>query len=525
MRPLLLAARLLLVAFIAAVCLGHAVSGGFSHDENQFVAAGQLLADHGLLPYLDYPYTHAPYVAAVYGLSAALSDYDFLAARLFNAAAWFASVLVILLAFRSARQRLTGWLALLWEFTIAYLLLQNSILDHVFGNALNHSFATAFSLLALTITVGFRPADGQSRWRPFAAGAFLVVAALVRLNYASLIPILALVFVLNDLTGSRLRRPSNIAAFGGGILLGALPALALFITAPAGAIYANVVYTRLNPVYYSELLYRVNMTLVQKLLDFATYLLHTPVDLIAYLVTVYILVRAVIGFARTRAPAALDILAVSASAITLAATAFAPTPTQPQYFLAPIPFLYLGVLLAGAQLSPSGRLALPLLAVGLLFLLQSTPAAGNPLEGLRILAKPSEWVPVREHDYTSQLRRYVAGGRILTLMPMLPLEAKYAVYSFTATGPFSWRTSLLLTAARRETYGVTSPAELPALLQRSPPAAILTGFESTNAGFSRNDDGGLETPFIDYAQQNGFRPIPLPSSFLEQNITLWVPPP
>jgi hypothetical protein len=53
----------------------------------------------------------------------------------------------------------------------------------------------------------------------------------------------------------------------------------------------------------------------------------------------------------------------------------------------------------------------------------------------------------------------------------------------------------------------------------------LTGFESTNAGFARNDLGGLETPFLDYARANGFRGIPLPAPFLEQSITLWIRPP
>jgi len=104
---------------------------------------------------------------------------------------------------------------------------------------------------------------------------------------------------------------------------------------------------------------------------------------------------------------------------------------------------------------------------------------------------------------------------------MYPLEAGLDAYPFTATGPFSWRTSLLLTKERRAQYGVTSPEELPALLKRAPPVEILTGFESTNAGFEFGDLGGLETPFTEYAQAEGFRSATLPAPFLDQTITLW----
>jgi len=107
---------------------------------------------------------------------------------------------------------------------------------------------------------------------------------------------------------------------------------------------------------------------------------------------------------------------------------------------------------------------------------------------------------------------------------MVPLEAGYDAYPFTATGPFSWRTSLLLTAQRRAQYGVTSPNELPQLLAVTPPVAILTGFEAPNAGFERQDLGGLETPLVDYALQHGYRRMQLTPSFLEHPLILWVRP-
>jgi hypothetical protein len=82
----------------------------------------------------------------------------------------------------------------------------------------------------------------------------------------------------------------------------------------------------------------------------------------------------------------------------------------------------------------------------------------------------------------------------------------------------------LLTAQRRAQYGVTSPAELPAVLAAVPPAAILTGFEAPNAGFERQDLGGLETPLTSYAVQHAYRRIQLTPRFLEHPLILWVRP-
>ena len=72
---------------------------------------------------------------------------------------------------------------------------------------------------------------------------------------------------------------------------------------------------------------------------------------------------------------------------------------------------------------------------------------------------------------------------------------------------FSWRTSLLLTAERRADYKVVSPEELRALLEAQPPEAVLVGFEEPNPGFERNDMGGLERPFSEFAIQNGYAAI------------------
>lgn len=515
------AAESLLYLLVLAFFISKAAVANFSHDENQFIAPGQLLVDHGLLPYVNYPYTHMPYATIFYGLTAAVTDYDFLAGRLLNAIAWFLCALVLVKAFGQPGSTRVNSPPLVWDFVVVCIFAFNGILGHIVGNALNHSLASLFSLLALAFFVrGIVTSTGTARLA-FGAGALASMACWTRLNYAVLVPVLGLCYLLPTLRSRQSRRFRPLIAYGAGVVTAAIPALALFIAAPRAALYGNYVYIRLNTLYYAELLNRVNMQLGQKLMDFLTYLLASPVDLALYVLMLFLLIRSLLRYIRSASSDALSDLALAGSALALALTAFAPTPTQPQYFLAPIPLLCVCLLAFGRQLYQRSRLLLGVLAALGLVATFAAPDMRTSFASIPALAHPSRWVPLQAHQFANRLRGYVPAGRVLTLLPMFPLEAGYDVYPFAATGPFSWRTSLLLTAQRRLAYGVTSPAELAAVLEERPPQAVLTGFESTNPGFEFQDLGGLERPLTDYAQSHGFSSIPLAAPFLEQDITLW----
>src|SRR3990172_8997868 len=74
-----------------------AMQRGYNRDENQFVASGELLAEHALLPYRDYPYFHMPNLVFVYALVDKVSDYSLLAARAVFVVFSMASLVLIFL--------------------------------------------------------------------------------------------------------------------------------------------------------------------------------------------------------------------------------------------------------------------------------------------------------------------------------------------------------------------------------------------------------------------------------------------
>jgi hypothetical protein len=525
MKSFRLIARILFYILNLFIYLSRAVHWGFSHDENQFIAAGQLLADHGLLPYINYPYTHMPYGAFFYAITAIVSPYDYLAGRILNAAAWLACSLLIVYIFRLFWQTKPALTLLAWEFLIVFIFLEHPSMLLIAGEALNHSLSSAFSLLALWLFIKITLQRDGSHWSAFWCGIFISIAALIRFNYASLIVILIFLFFIYK----RLVDPPQIMrsflSFIAGLGIAAFPALVLILRAPNSFFYGNFVYTRLNTIYYQELLFKTNMELGSKVTGFLSHLTTSPIDLILYLLLLFVGITSLIQIFKNRSIYEINKLAITGFAFTLFLTAFTPTPTQQQYYFAPLPFLLIVLAVIGYDLHQRNKVFFYIAILGSLVALNPGLKFTNPLSELAYLPHPSQWTPLQVHDFADEIKIYVPKGRILTLIPMIPLEAGDESYPFTTTGPFSWRTSFLLSSERRAHYGVISPAELPTLLDDAPPSAILTGFESPYDGFKRSDPGGLETPLIDYAKENGYKPIILSASFIGRPITIWVKSP
>ena len=529
-RALKAAVQVVFYAGIVALLASRIVSAGISHDENQFIAPGQLLAYDGLLPYVDYPYTHMPYSIALYALSAAASNYDFLAGRLANGVLWLGCILLmvkvarLLSAESEPAERAVSWARLVWEGSLVYIFVNHGPALFILRAALNHSLATFFSLLALWLFIRGLTKPGLPNSAVLWSGACIAAAALTRFNFASLFLVLLVCWLIHAVWLGASHPGRILLTYAGGALAASLPALALAALAPRQFYYGNLVYIRLNTIYYQEQLHKQGMTLASKLSLFWGSISPRPLDLLLYSVLILASAWGLWRAIRKRSINGLAALAAAGMAGALWLSAFAPTPSLAHYFSAPLPFLF--VLLMGFGI-PIGRAtqtvrALGTIGVWIAALVSITPR--TPAAALAVLGSSAGWPPIQLHEFALGLRQHVPAGRILTLQPMVPLEAGYDVYPFTATGPFSWRTSPLLTAERRIEYEVTSPEELEAVLQDSPPNGILIDFEAPNAGFGRQDVGGLERPFSEYARLHGYEAVHLSLAYWSRGLTLWIRP-
>lgn len=507
--------------FIFALLFSRAMNYGLSHDEYQFVASGQLFESKLLLPYVDYPFLHMPYMAFANAPVLKLTEYDLLAARGFSAlCATLSAVLIFYLAdkllshWRQPYRSLTGAFAVL-------LFVTNPIFRGADGLALNHSLPALLSLAAFMLYYA-----GARKSRPelffFLSGLMVGLAAGTRLSYAVLLgPFLGAVFLFpfDQALSSRLR---GVFSFSAGVFLALLPAFFLFILAPQEFYYGNYVYFRLNTIYRELLQHEIAMTTAGKLGYFYEVVLKSPINLAIYTGVLIFSLAAAVKVWMTKEQRFFELALVGVLSLFLLLSAFAPTPSWSQYFFAPLPFLVTG-LLYGLSVFSHNR---PYLSGIFLTLLVGITLTNGTLPGilrdLSSLNRPENWQPVHVHRFASQLSSLVGQGKVLTLAPIIPLEAGMNTYEMFAVGPFSWRTAYILSEQKRREYGVIAHTELEEFLKDQPPEAILVGFEGYNSGFTRLDKEGVESPFRQYAMQNGYQPLEMPAEFTELEILLWV---
>jgi hypothetical protein len=197
---------------------------------------------------------------------------------------------------------------------------------------------------------------------------------------------------------------------------------------------------------------------------------------------------------------------------------FAPSRYQYQHYYLFAPLLVLGTLLgathdrgsAAADRRARGWLLALAIASVLSLTVRSWRADGvGAFDWIGRIGRPAEWFPAKSRAIGSSIRAHVPTGKVLTLAPTAVLEGGLKIYPEFATGPFAWRSAKFAAPDRRERLKLIAPSDLEALLDRDPPAAILTGVE----------DEALEKPLVAYAQAHGFQ-----GRKLAKRRVLWLPP-
>ena len=115
----------------------------------------------------------------------------------------------------------------------------------------------------------------------------------------------------------------------------------------------------------------------------------------------------------------------------------------------------------------------------------------------------ARWTGFQVHRDALDMAKLANGGgqraSIATLSPVYALEGKLKVYPALAMGPFVYRASAWIPAGERVHYThLTSPATVEAMLESTPPAAILTGQE-----------GALDAPLSAFAVAHGYVAHPI----------------
>jgi 4-amino-4-deoxy-L-arabinose transferase-like glycosyltransferase len=463
-----------LAAIVFLLLFGRAMHRPLDLDEHQFVAPPLLLAHHGLIPYRDFPYFHMPNLVGIYAALALMSPWPLLAARTLSVLCGTATVLLLFA---------TGWRLLpgappraRWLVTggIASVYMTSRLFTYTNGWAWNHDTAVLCTLGAFLLhTRGLR----QGRpWYFTAAGLLLGMATGIRLSFALAVVPFALSLLLADAPAlARRQRWLGLAGAILGALVALSPAIVLLAGNPDHFVFGNLGYAALSTQFYRASRHPSAMTLPGKLVYLPQTFLSDPGNALLLVLPAYALGWRFWRARGWRSPYRNELLLLLGLLPPLGIGALGPTPTQYQYYYMLLPFLALAILYtiaADAEDRRTLRRWVRVVACGAVL------AAGIGLPRwywpVVYLPRPHLWTPLRVHAAGEWLKATAPqGARVLTIDPLIPLEAGMAVYPDYAVGRFVLLVGPFTTAEQRQRYRLTWGDRLYHRLTEEPPDVIF----------------------------------------------------
>jgi 4-amino-4-deoxy-L-arabinose transferase-like glycosyltransferase len=442
-------------------------------DEDHFVGGAYLFAKHGLLPYLDFAYFHAPNLIFIYGALFKLTNYYLLTARAFSVMCGFMALLAIFIYTHQKFHKETNSVRVLMAIATTAILLGNKIYSYVTGQTWNHDLSILFTILALITFLNSAKRIQPLPW--IAASGFLLGLSIgTRSSYATAIPAFLIAIWLHPMASDSKDKFKQILCFGIGGVIAMLPSIILFAIAPEQFIFNNITHAHLNMVFHEQRHFLTG--LIGVIYNSVTTLLTDPSNLLI----------SVAGICFTITPALQDIykkknlnfertfLALVLILITVGA--LMPSPIFPQYFFAPI---VLSVFVTTSEIARNDWLntSKSTLLKNLFILL----VIGSTLPGFMDVWKigtmrqaRENWYPLILHEQVQSAFANLGEGDILTLSSTVAMEAGKEIYPEFATGTFPFRAAELVSNEDRRKFVLLSNMELYQIPIQNQPTAILT---------------------------------------------------
>jgi len=497
----------LFLVLVAGLLFLKSVNAGLNHDEQQFVAPPVLIAQNGALPYRDFALLHMPNLVFVYAALDRLTSYHLLAARLFTGVCAWAIVALVFAACHRLLGTYSPWRRLALACSFAILLLFSTLALKTNGRTWNHDPALLLVLLGFLAYVVAGRGGRAGAWI-FASGVLVGLAVGTRLTFAPIVAPFGLAILLCS-QSEWSRRLKLAVFFSVGVLVAVLPALYFLGSQPEPFFYGNVLSQRLRLADPTDEWAHKTATLWRKVRFFTKVVMAGDAPL--FLSFLAIGVPGLVAHFRRAFHGGRRLLWSGAILLPLLipfvfAGALAPTRFQHQHYHALAPFLLIAACFGLSQWTSRARMA------AVFICLLAGASVMLSWNEVKEFAKPREfsrWVPVKVHRIGREIARLAGSGRVLTLAPIYPLEGGAQIYDELAVGPFAYRLAHLMPPEKRRRVHVCAPEDLPALLEREPPSAILLGAEGEK----------LEAALRDHARSKGFT-----QARQFGKLTLWIAP-
>jgi len=490
---------LLITGIVFVLLFSRNMSRHFDLDEHQFVAPPILLREDGRVPYADYPYFHMPTLVGVYAGTITWSPYKLLAARMFYTLCGMGTIAMLFaMSWRmlgslpsATRWRISGSLTLIYFCS--------RLFTYSTGWAWNHDSSVVCALAATMLLQ-----RGLRYGRPGHAlpAGFLIGSAIgIRLSFAlAVVPFAAgVLFIASPMTWRQ--RVAGVALGALGVVLSLVPAIVLLLQNPDQFVFGNLGYVALNTLFYAASEPASVRSFEGCLRIFRTFA-SDPGNAALAVSFVYAAGWRMWKARAWRGPDAGDVLLPLSLLPFLMVGVMGPNPVQYQYPYMLLPFMTLVVVATvAAESSDPAMIRYWMRALAAWAVI--TAATGLPRWYWPVvrLPAPERWVPVEVHRVGEWIRDNTSpGDRVLTIDPVVPMEAGVKVYPEFAVGRFVHHVGPYMTPDERHRYRMTWAEELDRVLAERPPDAI---FVDQRVLF-------LVPAFQEYAESHGFRRLDCP---------------
>jgi hypothetical protein len=478
LRKIINIAVILTLLCLSLAILANSMTKHIGRDEQRFCTAAVLTAQ-GKIIYRDFPYVaHLPYYSLLCAFFFKIfnTTHYLLTARIISSVCDIVVVLCILAVYRRIFDsfpidgRLLG-------LSAAILYVFNPSVDYANGFAWNHDVVIMCVMLSLWLLI-FTDFQHKSKyWRTAAIGALLTFATFMRITTVLAYLLFFLVLIIQSV-GSIKQRLKDVLPFLIATIAVSVGPVWIISLAPR-AFFLNVFRI---PVLNSQWLHKIGMVHSKPLLTLISVI--TPGYFLLIVIAVYLCVILLWHRSKLTVSSAIKPLLAPLLTLTFFIIAFIPPTMWKQYLAMPVPFLitsfaipllYLRKL--NSDTAPGKHFEMARL---LMIACAIVAAASYPFVLYRVpmLFKPQSWVPVQLHRISEDIAQKTKSPKlILTLAPLYALEGGCDIYPQLASSPFVYRVAHLMTASDLETVKAAGPKTLKALLEDSPPSAVILGVE------------------------------------------------
>jgi hypothetical protein len=468
------------MALLSLFLLANSMTKPMAGDEQMGCAAGYQLSK-GLLVYRDFPYaTQLPYYplfcAVLFKLSG--TTYYLLTARLFSVLFDILIIFCIVSIFRKIFGQYTISGTLL-GLVGAALFVFNPFVGLLCGLGWNHDLVLFCIVLSFRLFLGIDSNGKSDLLRIAAIASLLTIAVWTRITTVFVVPLFLVMLIIIPVHSANMRFKYALSFLISTIIFSLWP-IWVILSQPR-AFYLNVFQVSL---LNSVLLHRLGIAYNRVPLTIMA--LRTEEFLLLILAAVFLWVyificRRKLVFAQTRNAVFALLLTAAAFVITY----FPPTMWK-QYFGIPVVFVIIatafGLRILRTMPGHRDRISIHFQIWLIVFLALALTTAGwkKPVTKISRLWKMDNWTPIQIHKISHNIVARAKGSKlILTLSPLYAIEGGGQIYREFSAGNLAYRIAHNFSESDRAITHTAGLPQLPALMEKTPPDAIIISPELT----------------------------------------------